>query len=361
MVLSVSQLVRERPRLTDIRWDTGAGSQVSALTFPNLAKLFDLGRICASTISRTRHAVRMRTPSPLPRALSARAFAVAESDALGVPRSRLRASDLRTPFRGTRSRAEDPPADLLTACLEYAPRLADHQFYSHATALALRGIPLPSGVDPTALHVATHRPNREPRIPGIVGHRLQRRAPSYTRHPSGFLVENPVRAWRQVGYTWPHDALVAAADHMISPRHTLVDARDLEQELEEMGDMRGHILRSALGLSRIGSESPRETDLRLMIVRFGLPEPELNQDLFDARGTFVARLDLSYRRWKVAVEYDGRQHAEDPHQFEIDTDRWDSVRREGWTLVRILNHHMKGDAPRAPLLVRDALWHAGWR
>lgn len=125
--------------------------------------------------------------------------------------------------------------------------------------------------------------------------------------------------------------------------------------------MRGRILERALRLARVGSESPRESKLRLLLVRSGLPEPELNADLFDRRGTFLARLDMSYPQWKVAVEYDGRQHASDPRQFEKDADRWEGIRREGWRLVRILNHHMQGPTPEAPQLVGEALWEAGWR
>lgn len=255
----------------------------------------------------------------------------------------------------------EPPRELLDRCVEYAPRLEPWQFYNQATALALAGVPLPGGLDPAALHVAAHRPRREPRIPGVTGHRLQRRAPLLLTHSGGFLVESLPRAWRQAGYSWPLDALVAAADHLILPRRELCTIEELWQELEEMGDMRGRILETALRLARVGSESPRETALRLMLVRNGLPEPELNVEIFDERGTFIARMDMLYPRWKVAVEYDGRHHAADPQQFEKDADRWEMIRRQGYRLVRILHHHMRGDAPQAPGLVGEALWEAGWR
>ena len=303
----------------------------------------------------------MRYPAPLPAQLGARPFAVADADALGVPRARLRAGDLRIPYRGVRSTDAQPPSDLLGRCIEYAPRLEPWQFYNDATALALAGAPLPWSVDPNAVHVAAHRPRREPRIPGVTGHRLQRRDPKLLSHPAGFPVESPERAWRQAGYSWPLDALVAAADHLILPRRALCTLDELWHEVEEMGDMRGRILATALRLARVGSESPKETELRLLLSRNGLPEPELNVELFDDRGTFIARLDMLYTRWRVAVEYDGRQHASDPKQFERDADRWEAIRQQGIRLVRILSHHMGGERPQAPVLVGEALWEAGWR
>lgn len=288
----------------------------------------------------------MRRPAPLPTALANRPFSVADADAASVSRARLRAHDLRTPYRGIRTATPaSPPADVLSACVEYAPRLADWQFFSHTTALALIGAPLPASTDPTPLHVSAHRPRREPRIRNVTGHRLQRRSPRLLAHPEGFLFESPARAWRQAGYSWPRDALVAAADHLVSPRHALCTLDELWREVDDMGDMRGRILASTLRLARVGSESPRETALRLMLLRAGLPEPDLNQDLFDDRGTFVARLDMTFRRWKVAVEYDGRQHAESTRQFELDADRWNAIAQQGWRLVRVLNHHMRGETP----------------
>ncbi|WP_221584956.1 DUF559 domain-containing protein [Microbacterium sp. G2-8] len=276
-----------------------------------------------------------------------------------MPDKRLRASDLRRPFHAVRTR-RTPPTTLIDACAELAPLLRPWQFFSHDTALALHGSPLPPSADPLALHVSAHRPHSQPRTAGIHGHRLQRRELAAEPCRSGFLVESPVRAWRQVGYRWPHDDLVAAADALLARASPLCTWEELSSEIEDMGDMRGRILRSALQSARDGSESARETKLRLALARFGLPEPELNWELVDHRGTFVARFDMAYRRWRVAVEYDGRQHAFDTAQFERDADRWDAVRAEGWVLVRILNHHLRGDPPRGPAMVRDALRERGW-
>lgn len=63
----------------------------------------------------------------------------------------------------------------------------------------------------------------------------------------------------------------------------------------------------------------------------------------------------------VAVEYDGRVHAEDPRQFARDADRWAAIRDAGWDHVRILSHHLRDGGAPAVVMVRSALIRAGWR
>lgn len=178
-----------------------------------------------------------------------------------------------------------------------------------------------------------------------------------TRVVHGIPVEDPVRAWVQASRVWRPDDVVAAADFLVSPRRRLATIEELQHEARRI---RGHKLDTVCADVREGSESPQETRLRLAIMRSRLPEPVLNLEIFDETGRFLARLDGAYPQYRVAVEYDGRQHADDPAQFARDADRWDDVRREGWDLVRILNHHMRDGAAPAVAKVRAALRRAGW-
>ena len=159
------------------------------------------------------------------------------------------------------------------------------------------------------------------------------------------------------------DDLIAAAEFLISDRgrHAIASLEELATEVDTMGDVRGGILRRALAHVRAGVRSPRETRLRLLLVRAGLPEPEINWALRDDSGSRVVELDLAYPRWSVAPEYDGRVHAEDPRQFAKDADRWDLIRALGWDHVRILNHHLRDGGRPAVGKVRDALIRGGWR
>ncbi len=299
-------------------------------------------------------ATRPQLPSSLPTA-----FTVAQAAAEGVPLGRLRGRELTRPFHGVRVRGGLDGSSLEDVCQALAPRLRDGQFLSHETALFLVGAAMPEWPYRPGVHVSTHRPAREPRTRGVIGHRLQAREAS-TITVRGIPVEHPVRAWRQAGRLWRREDLVAAADSLIAGEDAWCTIDELRTEVATMGDERGGILTRALREVRAGVRSARETRLRLLITAAGLPEPRVAWDLFDARGTFVAELDLAYPHHRIAVEYDGRIHADDPRQFAKDADRWAAIHREGWHLVRILSHHLRGDGSVAVGMVREALTRAHW-
>ncbi|MGA5538136.1 endonuclease domain-containing protein [Mycolicibacterium nivoides] len=90
-------------------------------------------------------------------------------------------------------------------------------------------------------------------------------------------------------------------------------------------------LRSVLPLFDGGAESPQESRLRLTIVRGGLPTPETQIEFRDLH----IRVDLGWREWKVAVEYDGVQHWTDRRQRSWDIDRIALLEEAGWAVVRV--------------------------
>jgi very-short-patch-repair endonuclease len=67
-----------------------------------------------------------------------------------------------------------------------------------------------------------------------------------------------------------------------------------------------------------------------MLVLAGFPEPETNQNVLDDAGGWIARPDLVYRLLKLALEYDGRQHAEDSRQWAKDIRRRELLDAAGW-------------------------------
>ena len=85
---------------------------------------------------------------------------------------------------------------------------------------------------------------------------------------------------------------------------------------------------AAAGLADARAESPLETLGRLRIIGSGLPAPELQVELHDARG-FVARVDGWYEEAAVAVEFDGLVKYADPHDGRSPAQvHWDEKRRE---------------------------------
>lgn len=90
-------------------------------------------------------------------------------------------------------------------------------------------------------------------------------------------------------------------------------------------------LRSILELVDGGAESPQESRLRLILVSGGLPIPETQIKFRDLR----IRVDMGWREWKVAVEYDGVHHWSDRWQRSWDIDRIALLEAAGWSVVRV--------------------------
>ncbi|MEI5584132.1 MULTISPECIES: endonuclease domain-containing protein [unclassified Agromyces] len=278
---------------------------------------------------------------PLPTEFRHRAFSTDEAHRAGLGDGRLRGGDLHRPFHGVRSTAE--ATDLADRCRSYLPRLRDGQFFSHETAARLWGVPLPAEEGPWApLHVSAFAPNRPPRTRGVVGHEL-RPGTVQVRLRAGLPVAAPASTWLQLGSVLGVADLVAAADHLaLDP--VVLDPRDprpyvAESELAAaLRDFRGRgrrALVAALELTRPGAESRPETLLRLLLVRAGLPEPEVNVAVRDAHGRFVARVDLAYPDLRVAVEYDGDHHRTSTLAYEHDIARFDRLHEAGWRVVRV--------------------------
>lgn len=113
-------------------------------------------------------------------------------------------------------------------------------------------------------------------------------------------------------------------------------------------------VRRALDLAAIGAESPMETRTRLTIVLAGLPPPVPQFKVFDATGSFIARLDLAFPDAKVGIEYDGDHHR-DRFVFTRDAWRLNRLRLAGWTILRFTADDVLRYPDRVVAQVRTAL------
>ena len=95
------------------------------------------------------------------------------------------------------------------------------------------------------------------------------------------------------------------------------------------------LLRTTMDLVDGGAESPQESRLRMMIVDAGLPSPETQIEFRDRFGRVRVRVDMGWREWRVAVEYDGAQHWTDGRQRSWDIDRIALLEESGWVVVRV--------------------------
>lgn len=90
-------------------------------------------------------------------------------------------------------------------------------------------------------------------------------------------------------------------------------------------------VRSVLELVDGGAESPQESRLRLLLVDGGLPPPETQIEFPNLH----IRVDMGWREWRVAVEYDGVQHWSDRRQRAWDIERIAQLESAGWVVVRV--------------------------
>lgn len=94
-------------------------------------------------------------------------------------------------------------------------------------------------------------------------------------------------------------------------------------------------LHAALKMVDGGAESPQESRVRLLLVSAGLPPPETQIEFADEFGVARIRVDMGWREWRVAVEYDGVQHWSDRYQRSWDIDRIAMLEAIGWVVVRV--------------------------
>jgi very-short-patch-repair endonuclease len=90
-----------------------------------------------------------------------------------------------------------------------------------------------------------------------------------------------------------------------------------------------------LDLHDPGAQSPKETWLRLVIVRAGFPRPRTQIPVVvDGRVKYY--LDMGWEAIKLAIEYDGDHHRSDRAQFAKDVVRLEELAALGWLVVRVV-------------------------
>lgn len=97
-------------------------------------------------------------------------------------------------------------------------------------------------------------------------------------------------------------------------------------------------LDDVLALFDRGAESPRETWLRLLLVDEGFPRPQTQIPILGPDGFPLYYLDMGWPHLKLAVEYDGAQHA---GTLGYDIHRHDYLANLGWTVVRVAAGHRR--------------------
>ncbi|HET7467636.1 MAG TPA: DUF559 domain-containing protein [Candidatus Dormibacteraeota bacterium] len=117
-------------------------------------------------------------------------------------------------------------------------------------------------------------------------------------------------------------------------------------------------LRAVASHSEPKAESPMESRMRMTVVLAGLPRPEAQISVHDARGRFVGRIDLYYQDHHLGLEYDGGSHRESLVQ---DNRRQNRLLEAGVTLLRFTAADVLSRPDTLVAQVRAILSSAGTR
>ena len=310
----------------------------------------------------------MSRRQPLPEGLG-HEFAARDARAEGVSRSRLRASDLDVVFRGSRSQ-HVPPIDLtdlttaeryevwhaqfLARCRAYVPVAPGDFRFGLVTAARLYRIPLPPELQRRdSLDVVVASSRFPPRMKGVTGHRtLELPAPHSV---DGLPVMPPELVWLGLARVLTLDELIVAGDFLVRRKSPLSTLDGLRAALAEHGARPGAVRsRDAIEQIRPGTDSPKESEMRLILVRAGLPEPQIGYTVYDRNGHWVGTPDLAYVERRVALDYEGEIHRTDERTFLGDIERREMFADADWRYIRVTKDHLRAPhrlvARVAPLL-----------
>jgi hypothetical protein len=275
-----------------------------------------------------------------------------------LARGRLRGGDLTVPFAGTRDLAS-AEASLLRLCLAFALRMPPRAFFCGPTAAGLLRIPLPTDHAGLPLHVGVRSGERRVDAAGIHPHHLTLRDDDLA-FVAGLQLTSPERTWCDLGGSLTLPQLVGAGDFLLWRRNPATSLVRLQTAVAQFTGRRGtRALRTALPLLSSRSESPPESEIRIAILHAGLPAPEVNDPIRDASGLFVAQPDLSWRRFRVALEYEGDHHRRDRTQWNEDIRRINALQLINWVAIRATSPDYRDPAELIHKL-RIALMAGGW-
>lgn len=273
----------------------------------------------------------MQLEATFPMALRGRPFRVREALHRGVSVGRLRSRALLRPFHGIR--AWTRPTTHEQRARAVLPRLRADQVFSHTTAAAILGVPLPRRLerDPR-IHVTTLGTDQAIRVRGTVGHRA-RGGRVRIVHSGTAALTHPADTFIALATLLSRDELIVVGDALVGWLGWC-DRAELVAAARRYRGARGiRRVRAALEEIRPGSRSPGETRLRLALTRRGLPQPALNHDVV-VDGRWVACVDLAYPAARVAIEYESDLHRTDDRTFRKDLTRGEYLKDVGWWLVR---------------------------
>ncbi|MEV8337695.1 hypothetical protein [Leucobacter sp. NPDC077196] len=317
---------------------------------------------------------------PLPECLGT-TFTRAEALRAGVSSRRLAAPDVERVLHGVYRRvvpvresvSPDHPAASwrnrqLVRARAAAHTLHTRHCFSHATAAVIHGLPVPARND-DRIDIASLEGNHPPRMTGVRGRYLSAAHIKLTvvaRLP----VPSPADVWAMLGCELSLPDLVALGDAVIR-RPRIPGTRRLERPplatvddlaaIVEVVQRRGNAaLRTALPLLETGSASAPESHFRLLLMKWGLPEPALDYDVYDDQGRLLGASELAFPQYRLALEYEGAHHRVQTRQWNRDIDKYHAYEAAGWRVIRVTASLQYTRTRELRSRVETALRQRGW-
>jgi hypothetical protein len=162
---------------------------------------------------------------------------------------------------------------------------------------------------------------------------------------NGIRVTTPARSALDIACRYPLGKAVAAIDALARATH--VKMVDVELLAARYTGRRGiRKARAAIDLVDPGAESPRETWLRLLLIRAGFPRPQTQIPVYNEYGVLIAVLDMGWEDIKVAADYEGDHRRMSRRQLTNDIRRAEGVTEQGWIDVRVTAEDCEPDIIR---------------
>ncbi|MCW2741291.1 MAG: hypothetical protein JWR45_1713 [Blastococcus sp.] len=269
----------------------------------------------------------------------------------GARRRQIAADGLRL-SRGLYLSSVIPPT-LHERCRAWSTVLPPGAAFGLGTAAELYGVPTHR---PPDVHVVLRAQRVLPQRRGLRVHVRQLQEEDVAQI-DGILVTSPAQTYLDLAGRVSAAELVVVGDALLRDGH--LRPEELAHRLARADRVRGVVRARACAplLTPLAMSRP-ESLMRYWLTSSDLPEPDVQVPVHDRWGREVAHADLGYPRWKVALEYEGRQHAE-RDQFGRDIDRYSLMAADGWLTLRFAARHING-----PVVLLDrtrgALLSRGW-
>lgn len=135
------------------------------------------------------------------------------------------------------------------------------------------------------------------------------------------------RTWLDLANLLALPDLIAAGDSVL---RLGASTESLAAAVQRAKGVRGvRRARTVLPLLDARSRSRPESRLRAALLLAGLPRPEVNRPIFDDHHGWLAEPDLHYLEARLAIEYNGEDHAE-RGRMSRDSTRLLQMQRAGW-------------------------------